>query len=784
MTVASRDFAWMLILVPALGFAAEQGDLLSKDSRGVSSTPRNHSFHFGELAKQWDEGIPLGNGMIGALIWQKGRALRFALDRADLWDLRKVKEFEGPEFRFSWVIEQVNRGDYEPVQRLSDVPYNRDAAPTKLPGGALEFDIPDVDQVASVDLSLRNAVCVVKWKSGITLQTFVHATEPRGWFRMEGLSSKLRPRISPPPYGSLDTSGLSGGSGPGGNDLRRLGYPPPQIVEGEREITYHQECAEGFSYDVWVVWSFTSDNVLIGCWTITPNRPYSLSKPPRKLRTSEITQGSFDRDLKTHTVWWKKFWSQSSIHLPDTILERQWYREMYKFGSTSRRGAPPITLQAVWTADNGRLPPWKGDFHHDLNTQLSYWPCYSGNHLEEGLAFLDWLWECKPVAERYTRAFFGTDGLNFPGVSTLTGEPMGGWIQYSLSPTISAWLAQHFYLHWRYSMDREFLEKRAYPWLRAAAMHLDQLSIRDTTGRRQLPLSSSPEINDNRIDAWFRSTTNYDLALIRWLYEAAEELANELGNKDEARHWRTICAEWPELAVSRENKKLLVAPDIELKESHRHFSHLMAIHPLGLLDWDRSETDRQIILASLSDLERLGTDWWCGYSFAWLGSMWARARSGEKAAEALRTFATCFCLPNSFHANGDQSGTGKSKFTYRPFTLEGNFACAAGIQEMLLQSQRGIVRVFPAVPQTWSNVSFTDLRAEGALLVSAEKKNGTVSFVRVRSEKGGRVRLVNPFDGGKFRTQARYRANVEAGMNLIEFRARPGETVEFYGKVD
>ena len=212
---------------------------------------------------------------------------------------------------------------------------------------------------------------------------------------------------------------------------------------------------------------------------------------------------------------------------PTRTLETQWYREMYKFGSASRRGAPPITLQAVWTADNRRLPPWKGDFHNDLNTQLSYWPAYSSNHLEEALAFLDWLWQCKPVAEKYTRTYFGTEGLNFGGVLTLTGEPMGGWIQYALSPTISAWLAQHFYMQWRYSMDRTFLEERAYPWLHAVAVYLEQLAVRDSAGFRRLPLSSSPEIHDNRLDAWFKQTTNFDLALIRWLFGAAAELARE-----------------------------------------------------------------------------------------------------------------------------------------------------------------------------------------------------------------------------------------------------------------
>ena len=114
--------------------------------------------------------------------------------------------------------------------------------------------------------------------------------------------------------------------------------------------------------------------------------------------------------------------------------------EQYKFGSAARVGAPPISLQAVWTADNGKLPPWKGDFHHDLNTQLSYWPAYSGNHLDEEIGFIDWLWNNRDTFKEYTKEYYETEGVNVPGVSTLTGQPMGGWIQYAFSPTVSAWL--------------------------------------------------------------------------------------------------------------------------------------------------------------------------------------------------------------------------------------------------------------------------------------------------------------------------------------------------------
>ena len=83
--------------------------------------------------------------------------------------------------------------------------------------------------------------------------------------------------------------------------------------------------------------------------------------------------------------------------------------------------------------------------------------------------------------------------------------------------------------------------------------------------------------------------------------------------------------------------------------------------------------------------------------------------------------------------------------TYRPFTLEGNFAFAAGLQEMLLQSYAGFIEVFPAVPASWKDISFHTLRAEGAFLISAEMKEGSVRSIEITSEKGGLMKLKNPF---------------------------------------
>ncbi|PKL83063.1 MAG: hypothetical protein CVV24_06985, partial [Ignavibacteriae bacterium HGW-Ignavibacteriae-3] len=414
----------ILILLLA-GFNSQSFAGYSTSSKPeIPSPPSKHNFNFKSLPVKWDEGLPLGNGMLGALIWQKDKSLRISMDRADLWDTRTPKEFDRPEFKFSWVVDRVKKNEYEFVQKLFDEPYNREAYPTKLPAAAIEFDIPGIRDVKSVDLFLKEALCEIVWKSGIKFTSFVHATMPYGWFKLEGVSNKVIPRLSPPSYDSSLSGKGDSGSGPAGNELARLGYPAPQIQEGNNQINYHQICADGFSYDVRISWTY-SNKTLLGTWTVTTNKPYSLAiqtdGPP-----SKIIENEFKKDLKSHKDWWNKYWSKSSIQIPDPILETQYYRELYKFGSASRKGAPPISLQAIWTADNGKLPPWKGDFHNDLNTQMSYWPGYSSNHLEESSVFTDWLWNCKPEAEMFTKKYFETDGLNFPGVATLEGKPMGG----------------------------------------------------------------------------------------------------------------------------------------------------------------------------------------------------------------------------------------------------------------------------------------------------------------------------------------------------------------------
>lgn len=722
---------------------------------------KEHNLVFDSLAKRWDEAIPLGNGWIGALIWQKNDKLRMSLDRVDLWDDRPMPEID--KLKFSWVVEQVRKGEYDTVQKIGDDPYEKYPAPTKIPGAALEFDLSKIGKVVSNELDIKTGLAEIKFKNGVVFRNYIHATNHVGYFGFENLVAKdIIPELIIPNYNTGRTG--TTGSSVEGIGLERLGYKKGSIAKTHNSLRYHQPTWKGNYYEVLVKWYNLPGNKLIGQWTITNNRQAQLQDPNFKLK--EPT------GWPTHSKWWNDYWSRSSVSLPDKQLERQYYLEMYKFACVARSNTPPISLQAIWTADNGNLPPWKGDFHHDLNTQLSYWPGYTSNHLDLTSSYTNWLWKVKDVNKKWTKNYFGIDGLNVPGVTTISGKEMGGWIQYSMSPTTAAWLAQHFYWQWKYSMDEKFLREKCYPYLNEVERYTAEMlnKEKDKNSKAKLLLSSSPEYNDNSIKAWFDSFTNYDLALIKGFYDFGTEVSTAAYDRKPS-EWLGVKMTLPELDVNETG--LTVASGHNLDASHRHMSPYMAIYPLCLLDID-NDKEKTIIENSLKQIESKGTSQWVGYSFSWMACIYARARQAEKAVNQLQIFSSNFCSPNSFHLNGDQKGGQYSSFTYRPFTLEGNFAFAQGVHELLLQTRNGVIEIFPAVPESWKDVSFKTLRAEGAFLVGAAKENGVPSQVSITAEQGGRLRIKQPFKTFYFTNlQKKYKME----NNVLEVEMKKGETI-------
>jgi alpha-L-fucosidase 2 len=229
-------------------------------------------------------------------------------------------------------------------------------------------------------------------------------------------------------------------------------------------------------------------------------------------------------------------------------------------------------------------------------------------------------------------------------------------------------------------------------------------------------------------------------------------MADACGKTDEAKTWMETAEALGDYHVDS-NGVLLLDAITPLPGSHRHLSNIIGIYPFNLLTIENSEQDRRRITASLTQWENLGTRAWCGYSFSWMSCLRARVGDAESALRHLDIFARAFILRNGFHVNGDQTKSGFSGFTYRPFTLEGNFLAAQAVHEMLLQSWSStpgkrdteIIRIFPTTPQRWHEAAFRDLRTEGGHKVSAIRENNAIIWFRIIAGKDGTIRIRDNF---------------------------------------
>lgn len=700
----------------------------------------------------WDEAVPLGNGLTGGLLWGKNNTIRLSLDRGDLWDERPAAEkdwwkkhpyAEGKKF--------VDQKQFDLINKLWDDPYNG-VTPTKLPVGRMEIDLDPDKKVQSFALNLATAEGSAQFADGTRLDAFFSATEPVALLRISG-PPPLAVRLRSPMDVFRSEKANSAGPSSGGT-VADLGYSEAKHGAASTAQWYIQEAAEGLVYCVCTESRRIDHETLIAVAITSTSDSADPLALARKRCSSALGRG-YDAMLKPHCEWWRDFWMQSSVHLPDQNIQRHYNLCKYFYGAASRRHAPPMPLQGVWTADCGGLPPWKGDYHNDLNTQMTYLAYLESGNFEEGASYLDFLWQRKPVFEKFAQEFYDTSGLACPGVMSLAGQPLGGWGQYSLSPTMSAWSAHLFYLHWRYTMDEDFLRNRAYPWCAEVGQCMLGLLKPNSEGVLALPLSASPELFDNTDRAWLEPNSNYDLMCLKMLFLSLSEMADACDKPDDAKKWADAAAALGDFHADAGGTLLLDAKT-PLPESHRHFSNLMGIYPFNLMTCEGGETDRQRIRASLRQWDAMGTSQWVGYSFSWMSCMRARIGDADSALRNLDIFVKAFILRNGFHANGDQTKSGFSDYTYRPFTLEGNFLAMQAVQEMLLQSwsptpgkrDTEIIRIFPAMPRQWRDAEFADLRAEGGYRVSARRRNGETIWLKVEASRDGLMRIRDNFNGG------------------------------------
>ena len=717
------------------------------------------------LPDEWSNGFPLGNGEIGIMCWKSKGKLCLTLDHAGAWDLRHVdSEPNFGEYTYKKLLELADKGEFETIQHAGRRKHGKTPiGPTKVYLGRFEIDF-DCVEGNDFSLSLEEALVTGKLQcqaGTCNLESFVCRKRDVVCLKVDQWLAKGNLKYIP----FYETS-------PG---LTALGHPEIKVSE-----------CNGLSV---VSQQILPDTFFAICFNKTGPEIF-ISIAQGETEESAINKAvedypniDFNALFEQHRQEWKEFWSVSAISIPEREIEFLWYYGLYIMASCIRKGSIPPGLQALWAMD-GRIPPWRGDYHADMNVQEMFWSAGPANHLELLDVWIDYMYEMLPEVERITREIFETEGAFwFCGfLPEYTPLGCGGWAVVNFAWSNTGWLMSLVYSRWRLSMDKEWLLERGYPLVKSAFLFYANNLKMEEDGRYHIPLSDSPEYEEGNSTAWCKDP-NVDIALIRkccdWIVEMEQAVnINELTPRAKEIHeklvpYHLVDFDMPgNVRVPSGTRILGLWKDKQLDQPHRHPSHLMAVHPAMDITIEGSEDERNLIDASLLQYLSLGQFCWAGHTYVQMVSFAAVIGRAEMAYNFLRQYCDNWVLPNGLHVNGTMGINGSSFFARpeeersldslskdlltqgRDIQLTTNEICgiSCGISDMLLQGWGDCIRIFPAVPDRWRDLMFIDLLTEGGFVVSALRRGGEVCWVRIKATVDRFCELRNPFNDVAFQS--------------------------------
>lgn len=409
----------------------------------------------------------------------------------------------------------------------------------------------------------------------------------------------------------------------------------------------------------------------------------------------------------------------------DPQLEALFYQYgRYLLISSSRPGSLPANLQGIW--NDSFTPPWESDYHLNINLQMNYWIAETGNLPECHEPLFDFIDRLVINGRKTAATLYGARGFTAHSSSNIWAESglFGAWTPAIFWPTGGAWLALHLWEHYRYNLTEAFLRERAYPVLKEASLFFLDFLVFDENGYLVTSPSLSPEnsyVNETGQAGALCSGPSMDSQIIYAVFTACIEAAEILGLDEEwIERWTGARAKLPKPKVGRHGQIMEWAVDYEEHEpGHRHISHLFALHPgEQIVPYKMPELGAAARRTLERRLQHGGGH--TGWSQAWIANFWARLGDGDKAHGSLRELLVKAVHPNLF---GD----------HPPFQIDANFGGAAAIQEMLLQSHGGEIRLLPALPAAWSSGSVAGLRARGGFVINIRWQAGELEAAEIYS---------------------------------------------------
>jgi alpha-L-fucosidase 2 len=414
----------------------------------------------------------------------------------------------------------------------------------------------------------------------------------------------------------------------------------------------------------------------------------------------------------------------------------------YLLISSSQPGGQPANLQGLW---NDKMnPPWGSKYTININTEMNYWPSEITNLAEMHEPLVQMVKELSVTGQGTAKTMYGVGGWlthHNTDLWRITG-PVDG-IYSGLWPSGGAWLSTQLWDRYLYNGDKAYL-KSVYNALRGAAQFYLEFLVEEPEHKwLVISPSNSPENspraygNGIAIDAGVTMDNQLVFDIFSYVINAAKILNVD---KEFADQLKAARKRLPPMQIGQYSQLQEWLHDLDSPTDHnRHVSHLYGLYPSNQISPYRTP---ELFDAARTSLIYRG-DVSTGWSMGWKVNFWARLLDGNHAYQLIKNQLTPTGVNKGHENNG---GTYPNLFdAHPPFQIDGNFGCAAGITEMLMQSADGAINLLPAIPDAWRDGSISGIRAHGGFeIVSLKWKDGKLSEVKIKSNLGGNCRLRVP----------------------------------------
>ncbi|WMI64634.1 glycoside hydrolase family 95 protein [Aestuariibaculum sp. YM273] len=738
---------------------------------------QEHLLWYDQPASNWNEALPLGNGKIGVMVFGNTTNERIQLNDDSMWPGNDPDwiEPEGNKEDLEHIRELLFKGNNEAADSLFVAKFsNKTIVRSHQTLGDLFIDFKH-DNITDYrrELNLENATSQVSFKSnGYVFTENILVSHPHKAIVIElktenpkGITAKLK--LSRPKDAGLETAksfttkdGLLLMQGEVTQREGKFNSQPKPITHGVKFETALKVINGSGSVLT------TSDylelkNVKKATIYIVNNTSYYFDdyKKQNRKNLKAIGSKSFEELRKPHIEDYQEFYSRVKLQLNndndysniptdqrieaikngaiDTGLETLLFNYgRYLLISSSREGSNPANLQGLW--NQHIKAPWNADYHANINLQMNYWLADMTGLGELNNPFFDYVDMLVENGKTTASKNFGCSGAFIPHATDLWGPT---WLRaptafWGCSMGAGGWLMQHYWQHYRFTKDKNFLQKRVYPALNEITKFYSDWLIEDPRDGSLISApSTSPEnrfINEkgNKVATCLGSAM--DQQVIHEVFEnylktcAILNIQNDFVEKIKQQKIQLR----PGFVLGDDGRILEWDRTYEEPEpGHRHMSHLYGFHPGNSVTKESYPELFDAVKKTLDyRLQNGGAG--PGWSRAWLINCSARLLDSEMAHEHIQLLF--------------KKSIGKNLFDlHPPFQIDGNFGYTAGVAEMLLQSHEdNVIRILPALPKAWKDGSVKGLKGRGGLTFDIVWRNNQLEKLTITSRYDHQFKLI------------------------------------------